>query len=75
MATCEFLEKCSFFNDKMEKMPSAADMMKKIYCQWNYNQCARYMICVDLGKEKLPADLFPGDKVRARVILIQHNYG
>ena len=75
MANCEFLEKCPFFNDKMKGMPSAADMMKKIYCQWDYKNCARYMIFIALGKENLPADLFPGDRVKARSILIQHNFG
>lgn len=75
MPNCEFLEKCSFFNDKMQNMPSAADMMKEMYCQLNYKECARYMIFVALGKEKLPSNLFPGDRVKARVILIQHNQG
>jgi hypothetical protein len=57
----------------MKNMPSAADMVKEMYCQWNYKECARYLIFVAFGKEKLPSDLFPGDRVKARVILIQHN--
>ena len=73
MANCEFLEKCSFFNDKMKNMPSTADMVKEMYCQLHYKECARYMIFVALGKEKLPSNLFPNDRVKARVILIQHS--
>lgn len=74
MADCDFLALCPFFNDKMENMPSAADMMKKLYCKWNYSQCARYMVATALGREKIPADLFPSDASRAEILLIQHNH-
>ena len=73
MPNCEYLEKCSFFNDKIQNMPSAADMVKEMYCKGNFKECARYMIFIALGKEKLPPDLFPNDMVKARVLLIQHN--
>ncbi len=74
MADCEFLTLCPFFNDKMKNMPSAADMMKKLYCKWNYSHCARYMMAVVLGKRKVPPDMFPGDTARAKIILTQYNH-
>jgi len=74
MADCEFLTLCPFFNDKMENMPSAADMMKKLYCKWNYRQCARYMVAIVLGRDKIPTDLFPRDTHRANIILTQYNH-
>jgi hypothetical protein len=74
MADCKFLSACPFFNDKMENMPSAADMMKKLYCQWNYSQCARYMVVTALGIKNTPPDLFPGDASRAGIILTQYNH-
>lgn len=74
MADCEFLTLCPFFNDKMEDMPSAADMMKKLYCKWNYSQCARYMVAAACGRDKIPADMFPRDTSRAKIILIQYNH-
>jgi len=70
MTDCEYLEKCPFFNDKLEKMPKASDMMKKIYCRWDYTRCARYSIAITMGKSKVPDDLFPGDNHRANEMLL-----
>ena len=74
MADCDFLALCPFFNDKMENMPSAADMMKKLYCRWNYTQCARYMVAIALGRGKVPTNLFPSDTSKAEIILTQYNH-
>lgn len=70
---CEFLEKCLFFNDKLENMPAASDMMKKMYCRWNHTKCARYMVAATLGKSVVPDDMYPGDKRRANEMLIQYD--
>jgi len=70
---CEFLEKCLFFNDKLENMPKAADMMKKMYCKWNYKKCARRVIATTLGPSAVPTDLFPSDQNRSSEILIQYD--
>ena len=55
-------------------MSSAADMMKKLYCKWNYSQCARYMVAIVCGKDKVPVDMFPRDNARAQTILTQYNH-
>jgi hypothetical protein len=73
MSNCEFLDKCLFFNDKLEDMPKASDMMKKMYCRWNYTTCARYMVATALGKSAIPHDMFPGDNRRANEMLIQYD--
>jgi hypothetical protein len=69
MANCECLAGCIFFNDKMAKKPATADIMKKRYCQGDSSNCARYIIRQTLGKEKVPADLFPGDVAKANSII------
>ena len=69
MADCSLLEKCIFFNDKMSSMPASADMLKKRFCLKDSSTCARYMVCVNLGRENVPADLFPNHIEQARVIL------
>ena len=69
MEHCEMLEKCPFFNDKMANMPFAADSFKQIYCQSNFNICARYMISKPYGKEHVPTDLFPNHERRAEEII------
>jgi hypothetical protein len=69
MADCTLLAKCIFFNDTMASMPTAADMMKKKYCLKDSSSCARFMVCTTLGREHVPADLFPNNSDRARVII------
>jgi hypothetical protein len=44
MADCELLPKCLYFNDKLEKMPTASEGVKSMYCRWHYEECARYMV-------------------------------
>lgn len=72
MAECEILVKCPFFNDNMPDMPEHADLFKGLYCKGNNQMCARYMIYRALGREAVPADLFPHQGDRAGAILKQH---
>jgi hypothetical protein len=65
MADCECLEGCPFFNDRMAGKPATAEMYKKSYCRGSNVQCARYIIFSALGKEAVPADLFPNQTDRA----------
>ena len=65
MADCECLEGCPFFNDKMDKMPTMANIYKKQYCQGNFDSCARHMVFTKLGKSAVPGDLYPNEAARA----------
>ena len=72
MPDCEFLQECLFFNDKLKNMPKASDMLKKTYCKWHFNKCARHKVAIGLGKSAIPMDMYPGDIRRANEILIQY---
>ena len=69
MADCELINGCIFFNDKMQNMPATAEMLKNKFCRDQSNQCARYMVFKTLGREQVPADLFPQQQDRAEEIL------
>lgn len=69
MAGCELIETCIFFNDQMPNMPSTAAVYKKIYCEQDFRNCARFMIFKASGRESVPKDLFPNQKERAETIL------
>lgn len=69
MSDCESLNSCPFFNDKMANMPSMANSYKKRYCHDQFSTCARYMVFKAIGKDKVPADLFPNQDHRAREII------
>jgi hypothetical protein len=70
MAECECLPGCPFFNDKMKEKPSTAAMYKKSYClDGNNAECARHQIKAALGKEQVPADLYPTQVDRVKGII------
>ena len=69
MADCECLKTCPFFNDQMANMPAVADLMKRRYCHTDSSGCARYQVFSRLGRENVPADLFPNQEDYARRIL------
>lgn len=69
MPDCEMLSKCIFFNDRMASMPAMAEMMKKKYCRGDNSKCARYLVCIRLGREKVPSDLTPAQIDRAEAML------
>ncbi len=69
MPSCDMLQGCIFFNDKMQKYPFAADQMKQHYCVEGAADCARFIVREALGKEGVPGDLFPNDVARAYSIV------
>jgi len=72
MTDCDLLVDCIFFHGKMKNMPRVSETMKKLYCLWNYKQCARFRVASALSKKEVPDDLFPSDTIRAKIILAQH---
>lgn len=66
---CECLENCPFFHDRMRNMPTMSQLLKQQFCRGDWESCARCMIVRELGREAVPADLFPDETERARKIL------
>ncbi len=67
MSACEKIEKCQFFNDKMDNMPSTSQAMKDSFCMADKEGCARYV--VSTSGHAVPSDLFPHMTERATTIL------
>jgi hypothetical protein len=72
MAKCELTATCIFFNDQMLNMPSTGAVYKKIYCQQDFENCARYVVFKAIGRENVPKDLFPNQGDRANKIISDH---
>ena len=70
MPECECLPKCIFFNDKMQDKPLTAEMMKNRLCKSDFEQCARFRVFKALGRENVPADLYPNQIERADKLLM-----
>jgi hypothetical protein len=54
----------------MAHMPDTAAKTKDKYCHGDNTHCARYMVFKALGREKVPADLFPVQVYRVDDIIM-----
>ena len=66
MGDCECIAGCIFFNGDND------EELKSKYCRNNNLNCARYMVFNSCGKEMVPPDLTPDDKVRAYMIIAEN---
>ncbi len=69
MANCELLGGCLFFNDKMPGESGLGAIFKKKYCKGDNSKCARYLVAKRLGREKVPANLYPNMMDRANGLI------
>lgn len=72
MAMCENLLKCPFYQGKMSMDSGLGSMYKKRYCEGDRLNCARYMVFSTLGKDFVPASLYPNMVDKAKEILTKH---
>jgi hypothetical protein len=66
---CEKLPTCIFFNDQMADMPAVAELLKSQYCRGAFEECARYQVAMRLGAARVPKDLYPQNRERAKALL------
>ena len=59
MATCEFCDTCSFFNEEFQDNPVTKDFLCSSYCNGHFTTCARYKIAMSNGILDVPHDLLP----------------
>jgi len=60
---------CLFYKGKMQEKPKLTELYKKKYCLGNYNECARWIVFKNLGKESVPSALYPNQKDKAEKIV------
>ena len=71
MAECELLAGCLFFNDKMPMDSGTGALYKQRYCEGDSSNCARFVVAKELGREKVPVNLYPNMFDRAREIIAE----
>ena len=69
MATCEKLEKCPFYQGKMDINSGLGRMYKDKYCEGDKTICARYIVATQLGPEFVTEKLYPNMDAMAKKIL------
>lgn len=71
MSECEYISGCPFFNDNMANISDEIEEMKAQYCRSNNLNCARYMVVNALGKEMMPPELYPHEKIKAYELIAE----
>ncbi len=51
MRSCDHLNRCAFYNDKLTGMPPDKDFMKSFFCRREADKCAR-----NIRSEKQPVE-------------------
>jgi hypothetical protein len=69
MAECEYIDSCPFFKGSIEEKPVEIEKLKNEYCRSNNLHCARYMVAMALGEDKVPENLYPHEKEVAYSLL------
>ena len=72
MALCEKLEKCPFYQGKMNMESGLGAMYKKKYCEGDKTVCARYIVATQLGAEYVTNNLYPNMNDAANKLLAEH---
>lgn len=72
MATCEKLEKCPFYQGKMDINKGLGSMYKQKYCEGDKTTCARYIVATQLGPEFVTNNLYPNMNNAANRLLAEN---
>ena len=72
MALCEKLEKCPFYQGKMDMESGLGAMYKKKYCEGDKTICARYIVATKLGSEFVNNSLYPNMNDKADKLLAEN---
>ncbi len=75
MAECELIQSCMFFNDRMAHMPVMTNVYKEKYCKCGNENCARFVVFKNLGRDAVPKNLFPNQFDTANEIIRKHKEG
>ena len=57
--TCDWLEGCPFYHDKLPLKRGVGPIFKTKYCNDNFDQCARYKVAREAGEQFVPDSLYP----------------
>ena len=73
MSSCELMDSCPFYNDKMDHAADISADLKEKYCRGNNLNCSIYMVTNSLGAECIPSDLLPSEKERVYILLAENS--
>lgn len=69
---CELYASCPYFNGSDAVSPRLAAIFRAQYCRGGQADCARYLVFMARGRDGVPVDLAPNDRLRALRIVQGH---
>lgn len=69
MAQCELVQGCFFTMDFSNNLPAQLAVIKRTYCNQDFQGCARYIIAKKFDAGKVPNNLDPTDREAADLII------
>jgi len=69
MAKCELVQVCFFPTDFSNNLPAQLAVIKRVYCNQDFTECARYIVAMQLDSGNVPNDLHPADLEQAEKIV------
>jgi len=69
MAKCELVQECFFPTDFSNNLPAQLAVIKRVYCNQDFTDCARYITAMKIDSGNVPNDLHPADLAQAEKII------
>jgi len=67
--TCEFISSCIFYDHNRREKPVTMTIYRTIYCDLDFERCARNIVARELGHDRVPIDLNPNHTDRLKEII------
>lgn len=72
MSRCERLDKCPFYQGKMDMESGLGAMYRKKYCEGDNTTCARNMLATQISPSVVPITLYPNMVEKAEQLIKDH---
>ena len=69
MPECKFLDSCRMMAELLNIAPELTKEYRENFCEGDCSRCARHMVAIALGPDKVPLDLFPTEASRASEVI------
>lgn len=69
MPECKYLDSCRMMAELLKVAPGLAGDYRENFCEGDFSKCARHMVAIALGPDKVPLDLFPTEASRASEVI------
>lgn len=70
MNKCPRASECPLFKNSLVEDVDLTDLLKRVYCNNDFENCARYFISRNFGVDRMPDDLKPYQSTKAKQLYL-----